>query len=266
MVRFSLAAYFSVAFTISAVTLAILGLPRLTPGGTPNPTALAMFPVMVVTVGAAGVVFTAVGGGRQALRDLWSRMRLWKVSPWWYATLLFPPIGIMATLAALRQGVSPGFAPGLLAFGIPIGLVAGFFEEIGWTGYAYPRMWRRFGAVRAALLLGALWGLWHLPVVDSLGAASPHGPAWPAFFAAFVALVAAVRCAICWTYTRTGSVLLAQLMHASSTGFLVVFSAPHVTAWQEATWYAAYAGLLWIGVLTTFVTYSLGRKPANSAA
>jgi hypothetical protein len=51
----------------------------------------------------------------------------------------------------------------------------------------------------------------------------------------------AVRLLICWLYVKTGSVLLAQLVHASSTGFLVVLNAPRVTAWQEASWYGAYA-------------------------
>jgi threonine/homoserine/homoserine lactone efflux protein len=49
-----------------------------------------------------------------------------------------------------------------------------------------------------------LWGLWHLPVVDSLGAASPHGSWWPEFFAAFIAVLAAIRVLIAWTYEHTG--------------------------------------------------------------
>jgi membrane protease YdiL (CAAX protease family) len=153
------------------------------------------------------------------------------------------------TLTALEHIWSPAFAPGFFPIGITFGLVAGFFEEIGWTGYAYPRLWQRFGAQRGALLLGFLWGVWHLPVVDSLGVASPHGPAWPVFFAAFVFLVA-VRLLICWLYVKTGSVLLAQLVHASSTGFLVVLSAPHVTAWQA-----------WVRSRWTWSGCSLGRSP-----
>ncbi len=47
----------------------------------------------------------------------------------------------------------------------------------------------------------------------------------------------AMRVLIAWTYSNTNSVLLAQLLHASSTGSLAVFS-PHVTAAQESLWYA----------------------------
>jgi membrane protease YdiL (CAAX protease family) len=161
---------------------------------------------------------------------------------------------VLTTLLVLRLAAGPTFTPGLQVFGIPIGLAAGYFEEIGWTGFAYPRMRARFGAVGGAILLGFAWGLWHFPVVDSLGAASPHGPALPAYFAAFVALVIAARCLICWAYLRTGSVLVAQVVHASFTGSLILFSAPHVTAWQEAGWYAAYAALLWLAIAAVALT------------
>jgi hypothetical protein len=107
----------------------------------------------------------------------------------------------------------------------------------------------RFGALGGALLLGLLWGLWHFPVVDSLGAASPHGRHWPEFFAAFVAAIAALRVLIAWVYVNTGSLRMAQLLHASSTGFLVVLGAPRATPGDEALWYLAYAAVLWVLVL-----------------
>lgn len=58
----------------------------------------------------------------------------------------------------------------------------------------------------------------------------------------------AMRVLIAWMYANTKSILLAQLMHASSTGSLVIFSPPHVTAAQETLWYAVYACILWIAV------------------
>jgi membrane protease YdiL (CAAX protease family) len=68
--------------------------------------------------------------------------------------------------------------------------LSGLFEEIGWTGFAFPRLSARFDALGGALLLGLLWALWHFPVVDSRGAASPQG-AWPPFFGAFAAVLIA---------------------------------------------------------------------------
>ncbi|HEX9233861.1 MAG TPA: hypothetical protein VF863_05550 [Candidatus Acidoferrum sp.] len=59
----------------------------------------------------------------------------------------------------------------------------------------------------------------------------------------------AIRVLIAWFYERTQSVALAQLIHISSTGSLVVFSPPAVSPLQEAIWYALYAAALWFLVL-----------------
>jgi uncharacterized protein len=57
-----------------------------------------------------------------------------------------------------------------------------------------------------------------------------------------------VRVLIAWAFQNTHSVFLAQLLHISSTGSLVVFGAFRVNAQQEAFWYATYAVALWIVV------------------
>jgi CAAX protease family protein len=107
-----------------------------------------MFPVLILAVAAAGLGMTAVIGGRPGLAALGSMVTSWRFSPRLYAVLLVPPAAVLVTLFTLRLTVSPDFMPGLQLFGLPIGLVAGLFEEIGWTGYAYPRMLVRFGAAR----------------------------------------------------------------------------------------------------------------------
>jgi uncharacterized protein len=45
--------------------------------------------------------------------------------------------------------------------GIAVGLGAGFFEELGWTGFAIPRMRLRYGILSTGLIVGVLWGAWH---------------------------------------------------------------------------------------------------------
>jgi membrane protease YdiL (CAAX protease family) len=244
--RFPLASFFVLAYAVSLISLVVLGPPSLAPGGHRNLVSLALFPMMVIWVGVSGILLTAAEQGPAGLRDLRRRMTRWKVGAGWYAAaILIPPAVILLTLGLLTGFVSRSFTPNLYPIGISYGILAGFFEEIGWSGYAYPRLHARLGAQVGSVLLGLLWGVWHLPVVDSLGAASPHGPAWPAFFAAFVALVAGLRVLICWVYSNTDSVLLAQIMHASNTGFLVVLGAAAVSPAQEAVWYALDAGALW---------------------
>jgi CAAX protease family protein len=263
--RHPLLTYFAAVYAVSAGGLAFLGLPRLSPGGMQNPNSLVVFPILILSVAAAGVALTAIADGCHGLLDLWARMHRLQLSNPAYLVPLLPPMAVVIMLSSLSAFVSHDFALGWQLFGLPIGAAAGFFEEIGWTGFAYPRMRSQIGAVAGTAALGIAWGLSHLPVVDSLGAASPHGPAWPAYFVAFVGLVAAVRCLICWAYDKTESVLLAQLIHAGFTGTLILLSAPHVNGWQEAGWYAAYAALLWLGLLTGFVIQRRRGAPRRSS-
>ncbi len=172
--------------------------------------------------------------------------------------MVIPPTLILAVLLTLSASVSRDFAPHLFPIGILFGLPAGFLEEIGWTGYALPKIRVKNSALAAGIFLGVLWGIWHLPVVDFLGATYPHGAYWLGYFLAFVGLVTAMRVLIVWVYSNTSSVLLAQLLQASSTGFLVVLSPVPISPAHETLWYAVYAAVLWVAV--AFVTATYGRR------
>lgn len=246
--RWPLICYVGLAFALSAIALIVVGLPSLGAGGRRPGASLAMFPLMVIGVGVIGILLTAATDGQQGIRELRSRLAR-PVKRGWWLVMALPPIAILGVLLALKTFASQRYAPGLLVFGFAAGALAGFFEEFGWSAFAYPRLRDRYGALVGALLLGVLWGLWHFPIVDSLGAASPHGRYWPEFFASFVAAIAALRVLIAWVYTNTGSLRMAQLLHASSTGFLVVLGAPKATPAQEALWYFAYATVLWTVVI-----------------
>jgi CAAX protease family protein len=264
--RHAVVTYFSLVYLISYGGYLVVVGPKLLAGKAMQATdAFLLFPVIVVGVALVGIILTGITGGRPGLRDLFSRMGRWRVGVRWYAAVLIPPALILAVLLSMRGLVSPVFAPNVFLLGIVFGLFPGFFEEVGWTGFAFPRMRAKLSALGAGLLLGVLWGLWHAPVVDYLGAAAPHGVYWLPFFLAFIAILTAMRVLIAWVYSNTNSLLLAQLMHASSTGFLVILGPAHVSPAQEALWYAVYAAALWIVVALVIARYGKGlvRQPVQ---
>jgi len=182
--RHSLLAYFGLTFLWSwGTALAILG-PRLL-SGEPIPTWLGLttFPAMILGPALAGIVITAAVDGRAGLADLLTNMRRVRFAPRWYAiACLLAPGVLQVMLCAMAVTISPVFAPGLFPLGVVFGPIAGFFEEIGWSGFAYPRLRQRYGAIGGGVLLGLIWGVWHLPVLDFMGTASPHGAYFPAFW------------------------------------------------------------------------------------
>jgi membrane protease YdiL (CAAX protease family) len=243
--RHSIAAYFVMTFAISWAGALLVALPRLLRHEElPQLTGILMFPAMLLGPSVAGIALTWMLDGRTGVRDLFARMGRWRLGRW-YAALLIPPALVLAVLTVLSNSVSGAFAPNFFWTGMLFGLPAGLLEEIGWSGFVYPRMRAQMGALRGAIVLGILWTCWHAPVINWLGTVTPHGRYWWPFFLAFGLAMTAMRVLICWLYTRTESVLLAQLMHVSSTGALVVFSAPRVDALSEVAWYVAYGVVLW---------------------
>ncbi|HEX2715044.1 MAG TPA: CPBP family intramembrane glutamic endopeptidase [Candidatus Acidoferrales bacterium] len=242
-------AYFGLTYAISWLGALLIAAPALMRDEpVPKISGLLMFPAMLLGPSISGFVLTRIVEGKSGTQDLSLRMRRLQLPARWYAALFIPPCLVLVVLLSMKVLVSTDFAPNTFLIGLGFGIPAGFLEEIGWTGYAFPKMCQKLSPLKASILLGLLWGLWHIPVVDYLGTATPHGKYLPAYFLAFTGAMTAMRVLISWIYTNTGSILVAQFMHAISTGSLVFFSPPQVNAAQEATWYVAYAVALWIVV------------------
>ncbi|MGH2364226.1 MAG: hypothetical protein ACRDHX_06195 [Chloroflexota bacterium] len=95
---------------------------------------------MLVGPVVASIGLTAILGGKAGLHDLSDRMWRWCLAPRWYATALVAPATLLAVLFGLDVTVSATFAPHVFLLGFLFGPIAGFLEEIGWSGFALPRM------------------------------------------------------------------------------------------------------------------------------
>lgn len=176
----------------------------------------ASHPLFVVAVYAPAIAAISLvvwhAGAAGVLRFL-SRLALWRCSPGWYVFIL---LGIPAVffVGAALAGTAPaaafdGRSLGALLGALAFMLVLGPVEEVGWRGFALPLLQRYVAPVWAGLLLGFVWGLWHLPAFFVSGLPQSAWGFAP-FFLGAVALSVIVTPLF---NDARGSILLAVLFH-----------------------------------------------------
>ena len=171
-----------------------------------------MYFIAVAAPTISATLLTFVRIGWTGLASLYGRLVRWHFGLKWYALVL---LGIPAVgwIAARVAGASPLKEANtteeffLLMFYI---LVTGpLCEELGWRGFALPRLLKRFSPFTASLILGVIWGVWHLPSFF-VGGMEQNGMSIPLFLvnALFLSIF------VTWIFLHTGgSVLIAILIH-----------------------------------------------------
>jgi uncharacterized protein len=217
MKQYPLAAFFVVAFAFTWIVLAPAVL------AAQGIISLSVSAALLITLGTLGpavaaLAVTAAGCGRTGVRALLAQAGRWRVKPIWYAVALIGPALIMLAaflLWRLLGGPSLSSPPAAAWFSIPILvavlLIPALFEEIGWRGFALPRLQSRYGPLPASLIVGMAWALWHAPIWYIPEAGFHTLP-----FGVFVLFTVAMSILFTWLYTgAAGSVLLPALAHAA---------------------------------------------------
>jgi membrane protease YdiL (CAAX protease family) len=195
-----------------------------------------MFLFMLAGPSLSGLLLTWRFEGRRGLAEMAERARRWRVRPAWIAIALGTnPLVLLVILVTLSVLVSPVYAPGFQPIGLVIGLMAGCIEELGWTGFATPRLLSRWSPLRAGVALGLIWATWHA-LADFAGNIDALGVGWlPYFLVYWLVTLTAYRVLMTFVYTHTSSLLVAMLMHASYTGWQFTLS-PGTSGVQSLVW------------------------------
>ncbi len=171
------------------------------------------FILAVYSPAIAAIAIVLYCGGRRGLRAYLSRLLLWRCSTGWYAYLIFGIPLIYAAGSLVKGNLFDDPFPfdgmtqmlGTMAFMLVLGPV----EELGWRGVALPLLQRRLAPIWAALILGLIWGVWHLPAFFLSGTPQSDWGLLP-FFIGAVCLSVIVTPMF---NTSRGSILLAVLYH-----------------------------------------------------
>jgi len=166
-------------------------------------------------VSIAAIAVAALIDGRREVGALLRRATVWRVGVRWYLVALLGPVALLAAAASVNViGGAQIATEGPLVdwlelgrlFGVQVvGVFAGAWEELGWRGFALPRLLKRFSPLTSSLGIGVLWAVWHIPLFMSGDL--------PWADAAAVVVLSILFTAV---FVRTKqSVLIAFLMHAA---------------------------------------------------
>jgi len=215
----TLVPFFAIAFGLAWGIIALLiFFPDQTeaifgPMGYTNP----LFVLAVYSPAVAGIFLVWRHCGTKGLGSYLHRLTLWRMPAVWW---MFLAVGIPSCFylgAAIKGTITDPFpfSPwyGVLP-ALATGLVIGPIEEFGWRGVALPLLQRRFAPLGSSLILGVIWGLWHLPAFFLSG--SPQS-AW-SFGPFFIGALAITIIMTAMFNAARGSLLIAALFHFQVNG------------------------------------------------
>jgi uncharacterized protein len=179
--------------------------------------ALPLSALGVVCPAAAAVILSARESGAGAVRSLLKRsfdLSRMKSKAWLLPAILLMPLVSLGAYGVQRL-MGMAMPPAQLSVVRTLDLLLAFFlgglsEELGWSGYATDPLQQRFGALTAALIIGAVWAAWHfIPLAEAHRSFE--------FIAWWTVGTIAMRVIIVWLCNSTGgSVVAAALLHAMS--------------------------------------------------
>jgi membrane protease YdiL (CAAX protease family) len=221
-----------------------------------------------------GLLFIGLTSGKEGFQNLKSRFLKWKINIGWYIFAVLTLPFLVSVILLVFSTISSDYIPdiitthdrtGLILQGILVGFFGGgLLEETGWTGFAAPKLSVRYGVFKTGLILGCLWGLWHvLPVFWGCGDEAGNIN-WPVFLPGlffYFSGTLAYRVLLVWVHDRTGSLVPVMLMHMSLTASLFfIFNFPQ-KGFPSFLYYLVLSIALWIivGIVSRMDNWKISK-------
>ncbi len=206
----------------------------------------------------ASFIMTAATEGRAGVGTLLRRYVRWRVGLVWYLVALLALPALIVLVSLLQPGGAASVLQGLQSY--PAIYVLTFFaggpflEEPGWRGFALPRLQRQLGPLPGSLLLGFLWGIWHLPLFFFPG----YNGAGTGFVGisttllAFTVVTPFISTVFAWVSNNTrASLLLVMLLHASINSAGVFLPTTQASLSSQLPMYVAFVALSLLIIIAT---------------
>jgi uncharacterized protein len=216
---------------------------------------------MLIGPSAASILLTGIIDGKAGFRELKARLFKRQITwRWFVIAILAAPFLIGSSLFVFSM-ISPGFPPSvfvtndrvtILLMGITSGVIVGICEELGWTGFALPRLRQRYGVLATGVIMGMLWGAWHIASHAVMASGLYSAPLSPDLYIITRALALMLgpllvfRVLMVWVYDHTGSLLVIMLMHFSYTAFTIILEPFEISGIPVLIFDIVSTVILWI--------------------
>jgi len=139
----------------------------------------------------------------------------------------------------------------LLVSGVTLGLFVGFFEELGWTGYAIPKLRQKYNTLTTGLITGLIWGAWHFPMFLASAINSDLSPSLLLTVQLF-SFLPAYRVLMVWLYDHTKSLFITILIHAPLAASQLILI-PTISGVSVVLFDLLFAFTLWGVIVVLFI-------------
>ena len=222
----------------------------------------------------AAIIMTRILEGKPGVKKLWAKFLVWRVGFRWYlAAFLLAPVAALAAMGiyVLQGGTLGQFDPSqwyMVLLGPVFALPFFVGEEMGWRGYALPRLQQKYSALWSSIIVGALWVFWHTPAFwASQGTALSGKPVTLYLVGWYLILMIGVSILMTFVYNNSkGSLLLAVLFHGMFTGPNVFPLFPEISSNAESQIIKLIAIPVWVMVVLIIARFGaarLSRQPVN---
>jgi len=215
----------------------------------------------------SALIISAIIGGKAEVKRLLSGFKRWKVGLVWYLAAAFLFLGplLIVLIYRITSYTNTGGLAGITMASLLGQVVFNFFsgpfsEELGWRGFAFPRLQAKHNALVSSLILGVIHTFWHLPLYFIAGSSQMGIP-----LPIYLVLVTSVNIYINWLYNNTrGSLVIAVLAHFAfdATGLLTEYLKLMPPMLFNMT-SGPLLGVLVIVIVIVFGAKHLSKKPVS---
>lgn len=211
----------------------------------------------------AAIITSGITGGWRSIKSLFAQLGKWRTPPKWYMIALLLPVAIVAIAYGIYrllggEAPSPWIDFAALAPGFAAIIAGGLGEELGWRGFAQPRLGRRFSIFWASIIVGVIWATWHSWPLLTIGGL--EGP-WLVDTALTYLRLVSTAVIYGWLYQVSGgSLLLIIIAHMAHNVVLTAIPVP-----ENSQLLATLIALLYFAaalIITSIARHQLFSKPS----